>query len=192
MKLFAFFMLCVGCFVAQLDMPSDSTHETSVQGWVMAIVMAFLSGLAGVYKEVVIRKHPSRDIKVHTFWFSLFGMVYNLIAFCNTDLDNAIFVGFFQGYSFNTICLIFAQTLSGVAVITVLKYADNIVKVYSTSVVMLLTTIGSSMFLVGFDLKVSFFAGLVLVLMSAIIHKLWNSSTRSLNHSEQGEMELSL
>ncbi|KAK8914593.1 CMP-sialic acid transporter 4 [Platanthera zijinensis] len=95
-KVLTLFLLCVGCFIAQLHSPSDNIFLT-VQGWVMAIVMAFLSGLAGVYKEVVIRKHPSRATKVHTFWFSLFGVIYSLVAFCNTDLDTAISIGFFHG-----------------------------------------------------------------------------------------------
>ncbi|KAK8939933.1 hypothetical protein KSP40_PGU005701 [Platanthera guangdongensis] len=78
--------------------------------------------------QLVIRKHPSRDTKVHIFWFSLFGVIYNLIAFCNTDLDRVIFIGFFHGYSSITIYLIFAQAFSGITVIMILKYADNIVK----------------------------------------------------------------
>ncbi|KAK8940302.1 CMP-sialic acid transporter 4 [Platanthera guangdongensis] len=112
------------------------------------------------YLQVVIRKHLSRDTKVHIFWFFLFGVIYNLIALCNTDLDRVIFIGFFHGYSSITICLIFAQTFSGITVIMILKYADNIVKVYSTSVAMLLMTVISSMFISHFDLKSSFFVGL--------------------------------
>ncbi|KAK8962820.1 CMP-sialic acid transporter 4 [Platanthera guangdongensis] len=111
--------------------------------------------------QVVIRKYLLRATKGRTFWFSLFGVIYNLVAFYNTNLDRAISIGFFHGYSFITICLIFAQALSEVAVIMVLKYADNIVKVYSTSVTMFFTTIISSMILFDFDLMSSFFASLV-------------------------------
>jgi len=49
--------------------------------------------------------------------------------------------GFFHGYSFITILMILNHALSGIAVSMVMKYADNIVKVYSTSVAMLLTAI---------------------------------------------------
>ncbi|KAK8939932.1 hypothetical protein KSP40_PGU005700 [Platanthera guangdongensis] len=38
-------------------------------------------------------------------------MIYNLVAFSNTNLDSVISIGFFHGYSFITICLIFAQAL---------------------------------------------------------------------------------
>ncbi|KAK8939935.1 hypothetical protein KSP40_PGU005703 [Platanthera guangdongensis] len=39
-KLLTLFLLCVGCFIAQLHTPSDSIFLT-VQGWVMTIVMTF-------------------------------------------------------------------------------------------------------------------------------------------------------
>ncbi|XP_017642999.1 CMP-sialic acid transporter 2-like isoform X6 [Gossypium arboreum] len=47
---------------------------------------------------------------------------------------------------------------SGIAVSMVMKYADNIVKVYSTSVAMLLTAV-VSVFLFGFNLTLAFFLG---------------------------------
>ncbi|TYJ12036.1 hypothetical protein E1A91_A11G320600v1 [Gossypium mustelinum] len=46
----------------------------------------------------------------------------------------------------------------GIAISMVMKYADNIVKVYSTSVAMLLTAI-VSVFLFGFNLTLAFFLG---------------------------------
>ncbi|PPR94380.1 hypothetical protein GOBAR_AA26286 [Gossypium barbadense] len=46
----------------------------------------------------------------------------------------------------------------GIAVSMVMKYVDNIVKVYSTSVAMLLTAV-VSVFLFGFNLTLAFFLG---------------------------------
>jgi hypothetical protein len=48
--------------------------------------------------------------------------------------------------------------LSGIAVSLVMKYADNIVKVYSTSVAMILTTL-VSIPLFGFQLTLPFVLG---------------------------------
>ncbi|PKI66517.1 hypothetical protein CRG98_013081 [Punica granatum] len=48
----AFILLCAGCTTAQLNSNSDRVLDTPVQGWIMAIVMALLSGFAGVYTEV--------------------------------------------------------------------------------------------------------------------------------------------
>jgi len=48
----AFILLCAGCTIAQLNPSSDHVLQTPIQGWMMAIVRALLSGFAGVYTEV--------------------------------------------------------------------------------------------------------------------------------------------
>ncbi|KAL4627778.1 hypothetical protein ACB092_05G190300 [Castanea dentata] len=58
MQWVALIQLCIGCVITQLKTKlhcfcnSDDVFQTPVQGWVMAIVMALLSGFAGVYTEV--------------------------------------------------------------------------------------------------------------------------------------------
>ncbi|KAL9276264.1 hypothetical protein ACSQ67_026194 [Phaseolus vulgaris] len=126
----------------------------------MAIVMALLSGFAGVYTEAIIKKRPSRNINVQNFWLYIFGMCFNCVAMLVQDFDAAMNKGFFHGYSLITVLMIFNHALSGIAVSMVMKYADNIVKVYSTSVAMLLTAV-VSVFLFGFHLSLAFFLGTV-------------------------------
>ncbi|KAL5198951.1 hypothetical protein ABZP36_002463 [Zizania latifolia] len=154
----AFILLCAGCTTAQLNPSSDHVLQTPIQGWMMAIVMALLSGFAGVYTEAIIKKRPSRNINVQNFWLYIFGMLFNLVAICVQDFDAVMNKGFFHGYSFITILMILNHALSGIAVSMVMKYADNIVKVYSTSVAMLLTAV-VSVFLFGFHLSLAFFLG---------------------------------
>ncbi|KAK7833116.1 cmp-sialic acid transporter 4, partial [Quercus suber] len=66
-------------------------------------------------------------------------MVFNAVAIVTQDFDAVMNKGFFHGYSFITILMILNHALSGLAVSMVMKHADNIVKVYSTSVAMLFT-----------------------------------------------------
>ncbi|KAK7823427.1 cmp-sialic acid transporter 4 [Quercus suber] len=123
---------------------SDDVFLTPVQGWVMANVMALLSGFAGVYTEAIMKKRPSRNINVQNFWLYIFGMVFNAVAMMTQDFD--------------------AVMNNGLAVSMVMKYADNIVKlphavlVYSTSVAMLFTALVSS-YIFGFNLSLAFIAG---------------------------------
>ncbi|KAJ7969189.1 putative CMP-sialic acid transporter [Quillaja saponaria] len=140
----AFILLCAGCTIAQLNSNSDHVLQTPFQGWVMAIVMALLSGFAGVYTEAIIKKRPSRNINVQNFWLYVFGMIFNAVAIVVQDFDAVMNKGFFHGYSLITVLMILNHALSGIAVSMVMKYADNIVKVYSTSVAMLLTAVVSS------------------------------------------------
>nr|XP_010913891.1 CMP-sialic acid transporter 2 isoform X3 [Elaeis guineensis] len=167
----AFILLCAGCTTAQLNPSSDHVLQTPFQGWVMAIIMALLSGFAGVYTEAIIKKRPSRNINVQNFWLYIFGMIFNLIAIVVQDYDEVMNKGFFHGYSFITVCMILNHALSGIAVSMVMKYADNIVKVYSTSVAMLLTAV-VSVFLFGFHLSLAFFLGSTVVSVSIYLHSI--------------------
>ncbi|KAL8521186.1 hypothetical protein ACS0TY_011653 [Phlomoides rotata] len=83
----AFVLLCAGCTTAQLNSNSDRVLQTPLQGWVMAIIMALLSGFAGVYTEAIIKKRPSRNINVQNFWLYVFGMIFNAIAILVQDFD---------------------------------------------------------------------------------------------------------
>ncbi|KAK2984461.1 hypothetical protein RJ640_026948, partial [Escallonia rubra] len=170
----AFILLCAGCTTAQLNPSSDHVLQTPLQGWIMAIVMALLSGFAGVYTEAIIKKRPSRNINVQNFWLYVFGMAFNTVAILVQDFDAVVNKGFFHGYSLITVLMILNHALSGIAVSMVMKYADNIVKVYSTSVAMLLTAV-VSVFLFGFNLSLAFFLGSVVVSVSVYLHSVGKS-----------------
>ncbi|KAG8371422.1 hypothetical protein BUALT_Bualt13G0086000 [Buddleja alternifolia] len=167
----AFVLLCAGCTTAQLNPSSDRVLQTSFEGWMMAIIMALLSGFAGVYTEAIIKKRPSRNINVQNFWLYVFGMAFNAIAILVQDFDAVLNKGFFHGYSSITVLMILNHALSGIAVSMVMKYADNIVKVYSTSVAMLLTAV-VSVFLFGFHLSLAFFLGSTVVSVSVYLHSI--------------------
>lgn len=167
----AFILLCAGCTTAQLNPSSDHVLQTPFVGWMMAIIMALLSGFAGVYTEAIIKKRPSRNINVQNFWLYVFGMAFNVVAILIQDFDAVVNKGFFHGYSLITVLMIINHALSGIAVSMVMKYADNIVKVYSTSVAMLLTAV-VSVFLFNFHLSLAFFLGSTVVSVSIYLHSI--------------------
>ncbi|GMH18138.1 hypothetical protein Nepgr_019979 [Nepenthes gracilis] len=167
----AFILLCAGCTTAQLNSNSDRVLQTSIHGWVMAIVMSLLSGFAGVYTEAIMKKRPQRNVNVQNFWLYVFGMTFNAVAILIQDFDEVVNKGFFHGYSYIIVLMIVNHALSGIAVSMVMKYADNIVKVYATSVAMLLTAV-VSVFLFGFHLSLAFFLGSTVVSMSVYLHSL--------------------
>ncbi|KAG6435802.1 hypothetical protein SASPL_100679 [Salvia splendens] len=107
----AFALLCAGCTTAQLNSNSDNVLQTPLQGWMMAIVMALLSGFAGVYTEAIIKKRPSRNINVQNFWLYVFGMIFNAITIVFQDFDAVVNKGFFHGYSFITVLMILNHAL---------------------------------------------------------------------------------
>ncbi|XP_057863916.2 CMP-sialic acid transporter 2 isoform X2 [Cryptomeria japonica] len=165
----AYILLCIGCTTAELTSSYDHVSQTPVQGWIMAIVMALLSGFAGVYTELIIKKQPSRNINAQNFWLYIFGMIFSAGAMFAQDDEEIRNKGFFHGFSLITVCMIINHALGGIAVSMVMKYADNIVKVYSTSVAMLLTAI-ISIFLFGFQLTLPFVLGSMVLSVSVYLH----------------------
>ncbi|XP_020982331.1 CMP-sialic acid transporter 4-like [Arachis duranensis] len=172
----AFILLTAGCTTAQLNSNASeevgsSAHslESSQDYSIDLGVMALLSGFAGVYTEAIIKKRPSRNINVQNFWLYIFGMGFNAIAILVQDFDAVMNKGFLHGYSPITVLMIFNHALSGIAVSMVMKYADNIVKVYSTSVAMLLTAV-VSVYLFGFHLSLAFFLGTTVVSVAIYLH----------------------
>ncbi|MCO5599148.1 hypothetical protein L7F22_053248 [Adiantum nelumboides] len=151
----AYALLALGCTTAQLNSSSEHVLQTPFEGWTMAIV--------------VIKKQPSRNINVQNFWLYIFGIVFNAFAIFTQDFDAVMNKGFFYGYTTITVCMITNHALSGIAVSMVMKYADNIVKVYSTSVAMLLTAV-ISMMLFNFKLTLPFVLGSLVVSIAVFLH----------------------
>ena len=64
----ALILLTLGCTTSQLNTQSDNVLSTPKAGVFLAIVMALLSGSAGVYTELIIKKRPQRSINVQNFY----------------------------------------------------------------------------------------------------------------------------
>ena len=64
---------------------SDRVLSTPTIGVVLALVMALLSGAAGVYTEMIIKKRPQRSIHVQNFYLYTFGIFFNVLAMFTYD-----------------------------------------------------------------------------------------------------------
>lgn len=140
-----------------------------VIGILLALVMAVLSGAAGVYTELIMKKRPQRNVNVQNIYLYLFGIVFNTITIFVYDYEAVVGNGFFHGYTTTVCFMILNHALSGIAVSLVMKFADNIVKVYSTSVAMVLTTL-VSIPLFGFRLTLPFVLGTSVVSVAVFLH----------------------
>ncbi len=165
----ALVLLTLGCATSQMNTKSDEVFSTPPFGVFLAIIMALLSGAAGVYTELIIKKRPQRSINVQNFYLYIFGIFFNLMTIVFYDNHQIMEKGFFAGYTLLTCVMILNHALSGLAVSLVMKYANNITKVYSTSVAMLLTTI-ISIPLFGFEVTLPFVLGAGVVTVATFLH----------------------
>ncbi|KAF3961686.1 hypothetical protein CMV_013716 [Castanea mollissima] len=160
----AFILLCVGCTTTQLKTNSDHVLQTPVEGWLMAIVMALLSGFAGVYTEAILKKRPSRNINVQNFWLYIFGMVFNAVAIVIEDFDMVL-----NGFSLKVTVSFVQEILPWILIYYGSHDSQPRTKVYSTSVAMLFTAF-ASYFLFGFNLSLPFILGTITVAVSVYLH----------------------
>jgi len=165
----ALVLLALGCTIAQMTNQSEKVLSAPVMGILFAVIMALLSGAAGVYTELIMKRRPSRNVNVQNIYLYVFGILFNTMTIFVYDYDAVVGKGFFHGYTAIVFIMILNHALSGIAVSLVMKYADNIVKVYSTSVAMILTTL-VSIPLFGFRLTLPFVLGTSVVSVAVFLH----------------------
>jgi len=68
-------------------------------GILLAVIMATLSGMAGVYTELIMKKRPQRNVNVQNIYLYVWGIVFNTITIFVYDYDAVVGMGFFHGYS---------------------------------------------------------------------------------------------
>ncbi|KAL2468797.1 CMP-sialic acid transporter 1 [Forsythia ovata] len=169
----AIVLLAVGTTTSQVkgcgESSCDSLFSSPIQGYMLGILSACLSALAGVYTEFLMKKNNDslywQNVQLYTF-----GAIFNLARLVLDDFRSGFEKGpwwqrIFNGYSITTWMVVLNLGSTGLLVSWLMKYADNIVKVYSTSMAMLLTMV-LSVFLFNFKPTVQLFLGITVCMMS--------------------------
>jgi len=156
-----------------VNLPVGSAHDAApvhihimspLKGFGAVTAACFTSGLAGVYFEMVL-KGSKADLWVRNVQLSLFSLVPALLPIIFSDHRNS--QGFFRdliknfgGWAWGTV---FIQTFGGLITAVVIKYSDNILKGFATSLAIILSFL-ASVALFDFKLTPSFVVGSTTVL----------------------------
>ncbi|GAA0142825.1 transporter [Lithospermum erythrorhizon] len=169
----AVILLAVGTTTSQVkgcgEASCDSLFSSPIQGYTLGVLSACLSALAGVYTEFLMKKNNDslywQNVQLYTF-----GALFNMARLIVDDFRKGFEIGpwwqrLFNGYSITTWLVVLNLGSTGLLVSWLMKYADNIVKVYSTSMAMLLTML-LSVFLFEFKPTLQLFLGIIICMMS--------------------------
>lgn len=165
--------LTIGVILVQWPTSQAKIIKTdSMNQWIgLASVLAscIISAFTGVYFEKIL-KQGSQSIWIRNAQLSFSSVIFSLIMLFVQDGDSIVKYGFFQGYNFTTWLVIFLHAFGGLVVSFVIKYSDNILKGFATSISIVLSTIVSYFFLK--DYVPSFFSllGSGMVIMATITY----------------------
>lgn len=173
-KWLALFVLTAG--VACVQIPSSSTITPVTQGnyslGIISVAVACVcSGFAGVYFERVLKGGQTTSIWVRNIQLSVGCLAIALFGAFAWDGQAIRTNGFFQGYNPVVIFTICVQAAGGLIVAMVIKYADNILKGFATSLSIILSTI-ASIFLFNFTPTIYFLFGTILVFAATYLYSM--------------------
>ncbi|GFY92335.1 nucleotide-sugar transporter family protein [Actinidia rufa] len=169
----AIVLLAVGTTTSQVkgcgEASCDSLLSSPIQGYMLGILSACLSALAGVYTEFLMKKNND-SLYWQNLQLYMFGAIFNMARLVLDDFRGRFEKGpwwhrIFNGYSITTFMVVLNLGSTGLLVSWLMKYADNIVKVYSTSMAMLLTMV-LSIFFFNFRPTLQLFLGIIVCMMS--------------------------
>ncbi|OSX65133.1 hypothetical protein POSPLADRAFT_1167334 [Postia placenta MAD-698-R-SB12] len=175
-KWLALLFLAIGVGIVQIQSghsPSSSTdasHDLNAFKGFMAVVAAcFTSGLAGVYFEMVLKNSPA-DLWVRNVQLSLFSLLPALLPIVfsksapspTSGVVSLQLFAHFGVWAWATVCV---QVLGGLLTALVIKYADNILKGFATSLSIVISFL-ASVALFNFQMTLTFILGSSVVLVA--------------------------
>eukprot|EP00898_Chlorokybus_atmophyticus_P003500 jgi/Chlat1/4150/Chrsp27S00313 len=165
----ALLLLTIGATTSQISSSPGRALAAPWEGYVLGLASAWLSALAGVYTEYLMKRNDDT-----LYWQNMqlygFGVVFNALRLCYDDIQAGFSNGFwltsmFNGYDVYTWLVVLNLSFTGLVVSWVMKYADNIVKVFATSMAMLLTMLLSVAFF-GVEPTLQLSLGIIIGIMS--------------------------
>ena len=126
-------------------------------------------GFAGVYFEKILKNNMEISLWIRNLQLSALTLPFGLAQILISDFTEIKEKGFFFGYNFLVWIVIFLGAQGGLLCAIVVKYADNILKGFSTSLAIILSCI-VSIYAFDFHLTLQFTIGTFIVLSSVFLY----------------------
>lgn len=143
-------------------------EQNRLVGFSAALGACVLSGFAGIYFEKML-KGADISIWMRNVQLSLLSLPFGLITCYINDHAKISEHGLFYGYDYFVDYLVVLQAGGGLIVAMVVKYADNILKGFATSLAIIISCI-ASMYIFDFVLTFQFAVGVTLVIFSIFLY----------------------
>jgi len=138
-------------------------------GFAAVLAACFTSGLASVYLEKLL-KQTDASIWLRNVQLGAFGSLMAAVVAFAGDGQQIPSGGLMQGYSARVLCVVATNALGGLLCAAVLKYADNILRCFSTALSIVLTCAVSFAVLQEQSLDVPFVAGALMAIAATFLY----------------------
>ncbi|XP_059156140.1 UDP-N-acetylglucosamine transporter-like [Physella acuta] len=166
-------ILFVGVAIVQMQ-PENSkktataTEQSQIKGLIAVVVSSFMSGFASVYFEKIL-KGSRQSVWIRNVQLGVLGSIMGVITMFVNDGEKLLQNGFFHGYDSVVWFVICLNSLGGLLIAVVVKYADNILKGFATSGAIICSCVASIYFF-HFQLSIEFTFGAGHVILACYIY----------------------
>ncbi|XP_032512045.2 UDP-N-acetylglucosamine transporter isoform X1 [Danaus plexippus] len=166
-------LLVIGVALVQLSSTEKAKATTSsnlpkqskILGFGAALAACFISGFAGIYFEKVL-KESDISVWMRNVQLSLASIPFGIITHAIKEGTMTNLLKGFDGFVWYLVVL---QAGGGLIVAVVVKYADNILKGFATSVAIIISCV-VSMYIFDFHLTIQFASGTLFVIGSIFLY----------------------
>ncbi|KAG0307099.1 hypothetical protein BGZ98_001038 [Dissophora globulifera] len=145
----------------------DDASQNPIIGLLAVLTSCVSSGFAGCYFEKILKGSES-DMWVRNLQLGISGSLFSFLAMFY-DRQRIYEGGIFQGYSMITWMVITNQALGGLLVAIVVKYADNILKGFATSLSIIVSGM-ISVYFFDFEPSLQFQLGTLVVILATFLY----------------------
>uniref|UniRef100_A0A0A9YEB3 UDP-N-acetylglucosamine transporter n=1 Tax=Lygus hesperus TaxID=30085 RepID=A0A0A9YEB3_LYGHE len=164
-------VLITGVVMVQLsgsESKAGPPGQNRLIGFSAALGACVLSGFAGVYFEMIL-KGSDVSVWMRNVQLSFLSLPLGLLTSLASDWSAIRDNGWLYGYDAFVWYLIVLQASGGLIVALVVKYADNILKGFATSLAIVISCV-CSVYVFGFEVTLSFLCGSALVIASIFLY----------------------
>lgn len=191
----ALFLLLLGITVNQLSchqpnaaslahLPDEPLKHPIA--WVYTIASCTVPAAASVFNEYALKKNYQTSVHLQNFFMYFYGLLFNLAGLLASMLASENPPPIFSGYSRITLLLVVNNAMQGILSSLFFKFADSILKKYSSTVATILTAILSAA-IFGHSLSMHFLIGVSVVFVS--MHQFFASKGKDDKASAQASKE---
>ncbi len=123
----------IGLVIVQYD-PKKEQLVLSIHSYLLLIGSVGITSLSGILNEKQLKGFPA-SMHIQNSVLYIFGTILNFLIFMLLPPPGSnTHVPFFHGFSIGALLIVICNSLMGIAITAVYKYADVIVKTFATAV----------------------------------------------------------